>query len=101
AADLLYHLLVLLNNQDIVGWLDNPQATVTVFTTAEDGTQKTFTLVIGRQDPSSNNTTVKWSEADYYVEVAAFNLEEMVQSAHADFLQEPTPVPAEAGTPAP
>ncbi len=81
--------------------LDNPQATVTVVTTTEDGAEETFTLLVGAQDPETNNYVVKWSASDYYVQVATFSGDEMVQSTRADFAQRPTPVPADGVTPTP
>lgn len=75
--------------------LDDPQATVTVI--AEEGEEKNrriYTLLVGTQDPEDDGFFVKWSRSDYFVKVAAFNVDNMVNKVREEFLQEPpTPDP--------
>ena len=80
---------------DPVYGLDDPQATVTVITEeTEDQNRRIYTLIIGVQDPEDDGYFVKWSRSDYYVKVAAFNVENMLDKVRDDILQEPpTPEP--------
>lgn len=74
--------------------LDDPAATVTL--EAED---QTITLLVGAEDPEDNSYVVKVSESPYYVRVAGYNVQPLVENAREDFLQlPPTPTP-EGGTP--
>lgn len=87
--------------------MDQPQATITVVSSGDAGTQTDTITVGGRlgdqdDDPSNNNYIVKWSGSPYYVAVAPFSAQDLVNQGRADFIQVPTPepVPSDA-TPAP
>lgn len=75
--------------------LDNPQARVIVTLTAgEEATQTTYTLDIGSAD-ADGNTIVKFSDSPYYVTVAEFSVEPIINATRDDFAQTPTPEPVE------
>jgi hypothetical protein len=67
--------------------LDDPAAVVTL--EAED---RTITLLVGAKDPNDNSYAVKVSESSYFVRVASYNMEALVENAREDFLQ-PPPTP--------
>jgi hypothetical protein len=51
-------------------------------------------LLVGTQDPEDDGFFVKWSRSDYFVNVATFNVDNMVNKVREEFLQEsPTPDP--------
>ncbi|MCA9962059.1 MAG: DUF4340 domain-containing protein [Anaerolineales bacterium] len=80
--------------------LASPQAQV-LLTVEADNASRTYTLLIGAQNPDSGNYIVKWSDADYYVEVSSFSVESMVNYGRADLLEvpiEPTALPLETPT---
>ena len=71
-----------------------PLATVTL----ETG-DKTVTLLVGAQDPADKSYVVKVSESPYYVRVAEYNVQALVEDTRDSFVQppptpEPTPTPA-------
>ncbi len=72
--------------------LANPQATLTL-TAVADNASRNYTLLVGAQNRDNGNYIVKWSDADYYVEVSAFAVEELVGNGRDDFLEIP-PTPA-------
>lgn len=57
--------------------VDNPAATLTITTENEAGTH-TSTLLIGARDEASDTYVVKWSDADYFVRVSSFNVQDIV-----------------------
>lgn len=88
--------------------LQTPQAKLTVIVEdSEDQSTKSYTLLVGNQDPENDRFTVKWSDSEYYVTVEAFNVEKMVNDTREDFIKEPpTPTPGgeeslETATPTP
>lgn len=74
-----------------------PSATVTIQSQPAGGEATTTTLVVGQQNPETQNYVVKSSASDYYVEVAAFGVENILNRSRTDYLMQP-PTP-EAGTP--
>jgi hypothetical protein len=83
--------------------LDDPQATVTVITEeGEELDRRIYTLLVGAQDPEDASFFVKWSRSDYYVKVAAFSVDNMVNRGREDFIEAPpTPEPGLAPEEAP
>jgi hypothetical protein len=75
--------------------LDQPSGVVTLRTT--DGT---ITVELGAKSDVDNSYVVKSSESPYYVRVAEFSAENLLDKTAEDFVVAPTPVPEEA-TPAP
>jgi hypothetical protein len=78
--------------------LDSPNAVVKLETAEE-----TITIAIGELDAGDANFVVKADSSPYYVHVAKWNLENLVNYGRNDFLELP-PEPLseeEAGTPAP
>jgi hypothetical protein len=78
--------------------LDEPNAVVTIQTSSEDGSEKTYTLTVGAQDPGDNNYVIISSESPYYVRVAEFAVKDLVEKARDDFLELP-PTPTLEATP--
>ena len=68
--------------------LEAPNAVVSIETT--EGTE---TLVVGAEDEASGEYVVKYSESPYYVRVAGYTVQAMVNNAREDFLEEPQPTP--------
>jgi hypothetical protein len=82
--------------------LSDPQAAVTVIVEdSEAQSTKVYTLLVGAQDPDDDNYFVKWSDSDFYVKVASFNVQEMVSQVRDDFIlaqpATPTPTPEPEG----
>jgi hypothetical protein len=76
-----------------------PNAIVTI--QVKNGDQiKPVTLAIGSQDPADKSYVAKSSESPYYVRVAEFSAQELVQRDRAGFLPA-TPMPAVTPAPAP
>ena len=73
--------------ENVTYGLDNPAAVVTM--EAEDGT---VTLLVGTKDADDNSYAVKVSESPYFVRVAGYNLEALLENDRDDFLQ-PPPTP--------
>ncbi len=71
--------------------LATPAATVTIQTQPAGGEAKTITLVIGPQNPETQNHVVKSSDSEYYVEVAGFGVENFVTRSRTDYLLAPDP----------
>jgi len=65
--------------------LDEPQATLTIKT--DNG--QTHTLLIGAQNEDSQDYLVKSSGSDYYVWIASFTGDNLVNKTHDDFLLPP------------
>lgn len=83
--------------------LDNPQAKLSVFTSGENG-DKTYTLLVGVQDPDDHSYVVKWSDSPYYVRVAGFYGDDITLTTRDDLIQQlptPTPISEDTGTPTP
>ena len=68
-----------------------PAATVTIQTQPAGDEAKTITLVIGPQNPDTQNHVVKSSDSEYYVEVAGFGVENFVTRSRTDYLVAPDP----------
>jgi len=69
--------------------MDEPGALVTL-----GGGEKTVTLRVGAKDPTDNSYVVISSESPYYVHVAEYGVQNLLESTRDDFLQlEPTPTP--------
>ncbi len=100
AFSLLFNRVITLRLTRPLGTTDNPayglgdpQATATVTTT--DGV---FDLRVGAQVEESGNYVVKWSGSDYFVEVAQFNVADLVNNGRDAFLL-PPPTPEATPTP--
>jgi hypothetical protein len=71
--------------------LDQPGAVVRLETA-----DKTITLRVGVLDPEEQTYVMKSSESPYYVQVAQYSVQELVEGTRDGFLQlPPTPTPAE------
>ena len=69
--------------------LDDPQAIVTLVTA-----DQTVTLLVGVQDPDDKSYVVHASTSAYYVNVAEYNAQPLVENTRSDFLEpEATPTP--------
>jgi hypothetical protein len=80
--------------------MDDPQAVVTVQTRDEEGATETQILVVGAQDPEDSTYVVKASTSPYYVRVAEYAVQDFVEEARADLLEQPpTPTPEATATP--
>jgi hypothetical protein len=91
--------------EDPAWGLASPQAVVTLQIKNGDQT-RTTTLTLGAQDAGSGSFVAKSSDSEYYVRVASFAVEDLVQRDRAGFLPAtPTPAstdgPLPLGTPAP
>lgn len=64
--------------------LDAPQARL-ILTVEENNASQQYILQIGAQDGESY--IVKWSEADYYITVSSFSVQDMVTNGRSDFIQ--------------
>lgn len=71
--------------------LAQPSATAVV-KMRKDGEEREYTLTIGARDEKDNTYVVKSSDSPYYVRVANYTVNELVERSRANFLQ-PTPVP--------
>jgi YD repeat-containing protein len=70
--------------------MDAPQAVVTL--TTSDG--RTVTLTVGAKGEDGSSYVVRSSESPYYVQVAEFSVQNLVQNDRADFIEvPPTPAP--------
>lgn len=74
--------------------LDSPNAVVKLNTQNEDKESKIYTLQVGAKDTDDNSYVVKSSESRYYVKVAGYSIDNFVNYAREDFIQQdPTPTP--------
>ena len=64
--------------------MDTPNAVLTLETPGE-----TVTLRVGARDEDTSSYVVKSSQSPYYVHVAEFNVNALVQNGRDDFLEEP------------
>lgn len=71
--------------------MDEPRAVVTI----ETG-EKTITLHVGAKDPADDSAVVISSGGPYYVRVAGFSVQGLVENTREDFLQAP-PAPTPEG----
>ncbi len=69
-----------------------PKATVTLKTRDANGTERVYTLQVGDQGPEGYYT-VRSSESPYYVQVAAWGVQDFVEKGRQDFQLSPTPTP--------
>jgi hypothetical protein len=70
--------------------LDNPTAVITLKTA-----DHTVTLTVGSQDPDDKSYVVHASTSPYYVRVAEYNIQSLVEASRDSFLvPEATPTPA-------
>lgn len=76
--------------------LDQPQAVVTL--KSEEG--KVYTLLIGAKDEEKNSYVAKWSESPYYVQVAEYTANSILDKTRDDFIEPPaSPTPeSDAGS---
>jgi len=79
--------------------LDKPSATVTVVV-SDTASTKAYTLGIGTKDKAGNYPVIS-SESQYYVSVAAFNVDQFVSANQDTFAVKPTPTPVATLAPAP
>jgi hypothetical protein len=79
-----------------VGTQDDPACQIAetsaevLLTTTNEGVTNTYTIKIGPQN-ERGQVLVSYSEADYCVDVAEFNVSDFVNKAATDFVLEPTP----------
>ena len=92
-----------LGRQELEGYgLGSPQGSYTLESADDDGNVRTVTLTVGAA--ATGGYYVKSSESDYYVVVADFEVDDMLQADSAYVLKPPptpTPEPAPVETPAP
>ena len=69
--------------------LDQPQATVTLTVQDEAGTATTQTLYVGAKDEAENVYYFKSSESPYYVTIAAFAAEALINQQRSELLAQP------------
>lgn len=69
--------------------MDAPAATVTIEHGPGEGGTQTTTLTVGAEPLESGNYVVKSSASEYYVEVASFGVDNILERGRADYLQEP------------
>ncbi len=67
--------------------METPAATVTIEHQSSDGTTESTTVTIGAEPLESGNYVVKSSASAYYVEIAAFSVENILNRGRADYLQ--------------
>jgi hypothetical protein len=80
--------------------MGDPQAVVTVGTRDEEGATATQTLVVGAQDATDSTYVIKASTSPYYVRVTGYTVQDFVQEARTDLLQQPpTPTVEATATP--
>ena len=73
--------------------LAKPSALVTVKTKSSD-VEKTYTLTVGAKDATDSSYVVKLSESPYYVRVAGYSVQDLVDAKRESLLQAPpTPTP--------
>ena len=85
--------------EDAAWGMASPGATVTLQVRSGDQV-KTITLTIGAQDAADKSYVAKSSDSEYYVRVAEFSAQELVQATRATFLPA-TPTPAATAAPLP
>lgn len=69
--------------EDAAYGMDDPSAVVMAETT-----EGSFTLTVGAQDEEDESYVFKSSESDYYVSVAGYNAQPLVERGREDFLQD-------------
>ncbi|MEZ4620613.1 MAG: DUF4340 domain-containing protein [Caldilineaceae bacterium] len=69
--------------------MDNPAATVTIVHQPAGGSAETTTLTVGAAPLDNGNYVVKSSASDYYVEVASFSVENLINRGRANYLTQP------------
>ena len=74
-----------------------PSASLVIVTQPAGGEAKTTTLTIGQPISGTQNYVAKSSDSEFFVEVASFSVENMINRGRTDYLT-PPPTP-EAGTP--
>jgi hypothetical protein len=86
------------NKDDPSYGMAKPTAVLTVKT--KTGSQeKSYTITVGAKDDKDSSYVVKWSDSPYYVRASSYTVSYLVEKARADYIQQPTPTPAPAGTP--
>lgn len=75
--------------------LDDPLAFLAVTVEDKAGAERSYTLAVGAHDLESDTYVVKWSGSDYYVTVARFSGDRLIEITRDDFIAEPPAV----GTP--
>jgi hypothetical protein len=98
-------LLRPLGREDLDAYgMQEPNAVATIRTEGENGSEKTYTLQVGAQDPEDSGYVVKSSESPYYVQVREFSVQDLVEKGYDDFIEvPPTPTPSDTSeaTPSP
>jgi ABC-2 type transport system permease protein len=85
--------------QDAYG-MEEPAAVAVLESHSDEAGDMTYTLSVGAQDPEDNSFVVLSSESPYYVRVAEFSVQDLVEKARDDFLElPPTPTPEAEPTP--
>jgi hypothetical protein len=85
--------------EDAAWGMAAPSATVML--QVKDGEQvKSTTLTLGAQDPADNSYAAKSSDSEFYVRVAEFAAQDLVERDRTGFLPA-TPTPAETAAPLP
>jgi hypothetical protein len=69
--------------------MDSPAATVTIDHQPVGGSAQTTTLTIGAAPLENGNYVVKSSDSEYYVEVAEFSVETILNRGRSDYLEMP------------
>lgn len=73
---------------------DQPNALVTLIAPGENEATRSYRIEIGAKGSGTSDYIVRSSESEYTVQIAGFSLDELVNNALEDFLQEvPTPTP--------
>lgn len=85
--------------EDPAWGMASPNAVATIQVKSGDQVRP-VTLTVGAQDPDDKSYVVKSSDSEYYVRVAEFSLQDIVERDRAGFLSAP-PAPAASPTPAP
>ncbi len=79
--------------------MGDPNAVVTIKTRDDEGNEKTYTLRVGGQIGEDKGFVLKSSESPYYVEVAKYTVETLVERGHDDYARLPeTPTPETSST---
>lgn len=68
--------------------MENPAATVTLVHQPAGGAAQTTTLTVGADPFENGNYVVKSSDSAYYVEVASFSVDDILNRGRAEYLQQ-------------
>lgn len=73
--------------------LQEPSATLALVTHSDEAGTKTYTLIVGAQDPKDKSFVIISSESRYYVRVSEWTVNEFAEKARDGFLVVPTSMP--------